>query len=163
MLRAEAVTKVYARPTGLRRRLVRSASHDDVTALRGIDLAVDVGEVVGLVGPNGAGKTTLIKIASTLLEATSGRITVDGFDVADTRSRCTGGSDWCCPTTARSTGGRGHAEPQVLRASAGLGWHRSGAPARNEMLATVGLADRDKLVFGYSSGMRVLVSGWPTM
>src|SRR5437667_5546368 len=44
-------------------------------ALRGIDLAIDHGEVVGLVGRNGAGKSTLLKILSRITKPTTGRIT----------------------------------------------------------------------------------------
>ncbi|MBI1351030.1 MAG: ATP-binding cassette domain-containing protein [Actinomycetales bacterium] len=53
----------------------------DVKALDGIDLTVQRGQVVGLLGPNGAGKTTTVRILSTLLQPTSGRATVAGFDV----------------------------------------------------------------------------------
>lgn len=53
----------------------------EVKALDGIDLTVNRGQVVGLLGPNGAGKTTTVRILSTLLQPTSGRATVAGFDV----------------------------------------------------------------------------------
>ncbi len=52
-----------------------------VTALDGLTLDIDPG-IVGLVGANGAGKSTLIKILLGLLEATSGRATIFGLDVA---------------------------------------------------------------------------------
>lgn len=56
-------------------------SFGDVQALRGIDLAVDRGKVLGLLGPNGAGKTTVVKILTTLLQPDSGRALVEGRDV----------------------------------------------------------------------------------
>jgi ABC-2 type transport system ATP-binding protein len=56
-------------------------SFGDVRALRGIDLAVPHGTVLGLLGPNGAGKTTAVRILTTLLQPDSGRALVEGRDV----------------------------------------------------------------------------------
>ena len=47
--------------------------------LRGIDLHVKLGEFVTLVGPNGAGKSTMMRIVSTLLQPSSGEVTVGGW------------------------------------------------------------------------------------
>lgn len=47
-------------------------------ALKGIDLQVEKGKIVGLLGPNGSGKTTLIKLANGLLTASDGEILIDG-------------------------------------------------------------------------------------
>src|ERR1700712_790449 len=51
-------------------------------ALNGINLDINRGEIFALLGPNGAGKTTLISIICGIVNATSGRITVDGKDIA---------------------------------------------------------------------------------
>jgi ABC-2 type transport system ATP-binding protein len=56
-------------------------NYGDFTAVKGISFEVYEGEIFGLLGPNGAGKTTTLEIIETLREKTSGRITVDGFDI----------------------------------------------------------------------------------
>jgi len=53
----------------------------DLTAVDGLNLVVESGEVFGLLGPNGAGKTTVIKMLTTLLPPSSGHAKVAGFDV----------------------------------------------------------------------------------
>ena len=52
-----------------------------IEAVRGIDLTVQQGEIVGFLGPNGAGKTTTLKMLCTLLEPTGGSATVAGSDL----------------------------------------------------------------------------------
>ncbi|MGV9353462.1 ABC transporter ATP-binding protein [Streptomyces misionensis] len=53
-----------------------------VDAVRGIDLTVHEGEILGFLGPNGAGKTTTLRMLTTLLKPTGGRATVAGHDLA---------------------------------------------------------------------------------
>ncbi|WP_327085091.1 ATP-binding cassette domain-containing protein [Nonomuraea sp. NBC_01738] len=50
-------------------------------AVRGVDLSVSAGEIVGFLGPNGAGKTTTMRMLTTLLTPTSGTATVAGRDL----------------------------------------------------------------------------------
>jgi ABC-2 type transport system ATP-binding protein len=64
---------------GLRRTF--KARGKAIEALRGIDLSVKAGEIVGFLGPNGAGKTTTLKMLCTLLEPTEGSATVAGADL----------------------------------------------------------------------------------
>jgi branched-chain amino acid transport system ATP-binding protein len=56
-------------------------SYGPVKALRGIDLTVAAGEIVGLIGANGAGKTTLLRTISGLVRAKAGRISFLGDDL----------------------------------------------------------------------------------
>jgi ABC-2 type transport system ATP-binding protein len=52
-----------------------------VEAVRGVDLTVRDGEIVGFLGPNGAGKTTTLRMLTTLLRPTAGTATVAGADL----------------------------------------------------------------------------------
>ncbi|MFF5212680.1 ABC transporter ATP-binding protein [Streptosporangium sp. NPDC000396] len=52
-----------------------------VHAVRGIDLTVDRGEILGFLGPNGAGKTTTMRMLVTLLPPTGGRAEIAGHDL----------------------------------------------------------------------------------
>ncbi len=64
-----------------------------VDALRGVDMVVAPGEVVGLVGPSGSGKSTLLKCLGAVIEPTAGRMTLgqdviydDGWKIPDLRA-----------------------------------------------------------------------------
>ncbi len=67
MLRIENLTKMYP----------------SLTAVDSLNLEVEAGDIMGFIGPNGAGKTTTIRMISTLLQATSGKIYIDGMDITE--------------------------------------------------------------------------------
>src|SRR6202789_3910087 len=67
---AENLTKVYA------------AGRLQVTAVRGVSLAIQPGEFVAIVGPSGSGKSTLFYLLGGLTQATTGRVVIDGVDFA---------------------------------------------------------------------------------
>ena len=62
------------------------------TAVDGVNLQIEQGEIFGLLGPNGAGKSTTIRMLCTLLEPTSGTARVSGFDVVKQAALC--GRTW---------------------------------------------------------------------
>ena len=75
--------------------LVKTYGQGDtaVHALRGVNMSVAKGEVVGLIGPSGSGKSTLLKCLGAVIEPTSGRMTIgdrviydDGWKVGDLRA-----------------------------------------------------------------------------
>jgi ABC-2 type transport system ATP-binding protein len=57
--------------------------YGDFTAVESLDLKIDEGEIFGFIGPNGAGKSTSIRFLATLLRATRGEGTVNGYSVTD--------------------------------------------------------------------------------
>ncbi len=63
LLKLEKVSKQYA--------------HKE--ALKGIDVTIPSGKIVGLLGPNGSGKSTMIKLINGLLEPTAGTVTINGY------------------------------------------------------------------------------------
>src|SRR5919199_5667770 len=69
MIHARGLTKTFKTRAGA------------VEAVRGVDLDVEAGEIVGFLGPNGAGKTTTLRMLTTLLAPTSGSAVVAGHDL----------------------------------------------------------------------------------
>ena len=59
-----------------------TAGYDEAAVIRDVDLDVGAGEVVALLGPNGAGKTTTLRAISGLVKPMSGRVLLDGADLA---------------------------------------------------------------------------------
>jgi ABC-2 type transport system ATP-binding protein len=55
--------------------------YDGTVAVAGVDLAIEQGEIFGLVGPNGAGKTTMLRMLATLLKPTSGDAEIAGESI----------------------------------------------------------------------------------
>ena len=64
-----------------------SKRYGDLRAVDDVSFQIAPGEIVGLVGPNGAGKTTTINMILGVLEPSSGRIEIEGVDLARHRSR----------------------------------------------------------------------------
>src|SRR4051794_19257785 len=74
LVQVESVSKSYPRRTGLRTEL-RSVVSD-------VSFTMDAGETLGLVGESGSGKTTVARIILGLIKPTSGRVLIDGIDMA---------------------------------------------------------------------------------
>jgi ABC-2 type transport system ATP-binding protein len=138
-IRVEGLTKTY-HPFGAARQV-----------LKGVDLTIAPGEVVGLIGPNGAGKTTLMSCIVGFLNADEGSITIDGRSNDDLEvRRRTGFVPERMNFDRRANGGA------FLRYMARLaGVPRARVHARvDELLNRLGLADaEDKRLSQYSRGM----------
>jgi len=124
------------------------------TAVKGLDLTVNRGEIFGFLGPNGAGKTTTIRMAAGVLRPSSGQVIVGGDDLD------------AHPEAAKSRIGYIPDRPylyeklsggEFLRFVAGL-WGRDGeAVARriDRLLELFQLTQwKDELIESYSHGMR---------
>lgn len=126
----------------------------DLVAVDDISFEVQEGEIFAFLGPNGAGKTTTIKMLTTLLDPTSGAISLNGFDVIKD------------PRNTRKSFGIVFQDPSLdteLTAYENMEFHavlydvpRSVYEARiKELLDLVELTDRkDDLVKNFSGGMK---------
>jgi len=59
-----------------------SAAYRDRVVLQPLDLVIEPGKRVGLIGPNGSGKTTLLRVLAGVLPTRTGRVLLDGIDLA---------------------------------------------------------------------------------
>ena len=128
--------------------------YGDFTAVAGIDLTVQRGELFGLLGPNGAGKTTTLRMIAGILQPTAGTVLIGGVSLARD------------PVVAKSKLGFIPDRPfiyekltgtEFLRFVAGL--YGQGGPdidrRGEEFLALFDLLDwKNELVESYSHGMR---------
>jgi ABC-2 type transport system ATP-binding protein len=135
----------------LRLRDVRKA-YGRTTALAGVSLEVQPGEVLGLLGPNGAGKSTTMKIVAGLVRADAGEVQVGGAAAGSPDARRQIGylaelfrfPDWMRPD-------------EVLHFHQRLAGSTGGAAERDRLLRLVGLGDtavRTRRVGTFSKGMQ---------
>jgi putative ABC transport system ATP-binding protein len=135
VIRLESITKTYA------------AGHNQVHALRQVDLTVEPGEMIAIVGASGSGKSTLMNLLGCLDTPTSGSYTLDGVRVdsltgdalADLRNRKVGFVFQGFNLLARTTALENVELPLLYDRSAR--WGDTAALAR-EALTRVGLGDR---------------------
>jgi sodium transport system ATP-binding protein len=80
MILVENVTKKYNLSKKQKKEFQTTAS--EVYAANNISFTCHPGRVFSLLGPNGAGKTTMLRMISTILQPSSGKITVNGYDVS---------------------------------------------------------------------------------
>ena len=135
-IQAQSLTKTY--PGG-------------VEAVKGVDFAVEAGEVFGLLGPNGAGKSTTVGMLTTTIIPTSGRALIGGYDVAEQPLLARGVSSVVFqePVVDRSLTGRANIELHARL------WGTGSKDRMQELTDALGLAELiDRPVSRYSGGER---------
>jgi ABC-2 type transport system ATP-binding protein len=124
--------------------------YGSVHALKGVDLEVGEGELVGLLGPNGAGKSTLVKIAVGLVRPSSGEARIAGARAGSLAARQALGY---LAELFRFPGW--YTADEVLELHQRLAGSRGGAAERKRLLELVALADASgRRVDGMSKGMQ---------
>ena len=129
-------------------------SFGEVHALRGIDLSVPRGTVLGVLGPNGAGKTTAVRILTTLLPPDGGRAVVDGYDVVRDPAAVRRSIGLSGQSAAIQEELTGRENLEIIGRLYHLRWPQARSRAV-ELLEQFGLADAaDRAAKTYSGGMQ---------
>ena len=129
-------------------------SFGEVHALRGIDLSVPRGTVLGVLGPNGAGKTTAVRILTTLLPPDGGRALVDGYDVVREAAAVRRSIGLAGQSAAIQLELTGRENLEIIGRLYHLRWPQARSRAV-ELLEQFGLADAaDRAAKTYSGGMQ---------
>ena len=125
-------------------------SYGDLIALHELDLVVPGGQSVALIGHNGSGKSTFLRMATGLLDASSGTVEVAGWPVGTAEARATTSFLPDDPVLYDDLSVREHAE-YVSRLHGGPGWD----DYAQELVERLGLIDRvDDLPSRFSRGLR---------
>jgi ABC-2 type transport system ATP-binding protein len=129
-------------------------SFGEVRALRGIDLSVPRGTVLGVLGPNGAGKTTAVRILTTLLLPDGGRAMVEGHDVVREAAAVRRSIGLAGQSAAIQEELTGRENLEIIGRLYHLGKPRARSRAA-ELLEQFGLSDAaDRAAKTYSGGMQ---------
>ena len=146
---AQAFSSEFAvEATGLKK------SYGETQALKGVDIRVRTGTVLGLLGPNGAGKTTAVRILTTLLQPDSGSAIVAGVDVLKNPDRARQVIGLSGQYAAVDEILTGRENLTMFGQLYGLPKHIAKRRAE-ELLAQFGLTDAgDRMLKTYSGGMR---------
>ena len=129
-------------------------SFGEVHALRGIDLSVPRGTVLGVLGPNGAGKTTAVRILTTLLLPDGGRALVEGYDVVREAAAVRRSIGLAGQSAAIQEELTGRENLEIIGRLYHLRWPQARSRAV-ELLEQFGLTDAaDRAAKTYSGGMQ---------
>ena len=129
-------------------------SFGEVQALRGIDLSVPRGTVLGVLGPNGAGKTTAVRILTTLLLPDKGLALVEGYDVVRDAAAVRRSIGLAGQSAAIQEELTGRENLEIIGRLYHLSWPHARSRAV-ELLEQFGLSDAaDRAAKTYSGGMQ---------
>jgi ABC-2 type transport system ATP-binding protein len=129
-------------------------SFGEVRALRGIDLSVPHGTVLGVLGPNGAGKTTAVRILTTLMRPDGGRAVVEGYDVIREAAAVRRSIGLAGQSAAIQEELTGRENLEIIGRLYHLSWPRARGRAA-DLLEQFGLGDAaNRAAKNYSGGMQ---------